>query len=248
MRITRAFAILLTLACAFGTSCASAGQQGIASRETAAQMKVILVRGNTLSLPIDYIPLEDRESFSDARTHDVLRLKVDWPTGRPFVPSSENVPPHIRYRNELSVTLDPSGAKSIEERTDALQRLLTSWLPRHVATTEQYGLRRFMLQSNAHSPVGVEDILVTDRGAPTTVITCMQDAVIDPHSPLADRLRRSGTMIRIPQCSQYFYAPTIDNVIIKLTYFKVHLKDWEAMQISVNSLLTRSKLPQAYHH
>lgn len=199
---------------------------------------VISISGNSLRVPISYLPARERTLYSGASKLEALRLQVTLPDLGPFVDPEDNSPVFKRYQNELSILVDVARVNSNTDRSKFFKKYGNEWIKNREKVSGQYSLQRFILPATKSSPLGGDDVYVsTDKELGSAFITCTPERFPAPDSEQAEEMRRKGQLVRNPLCSHIFFAPQLPNTLIRVSYFRQHLHDWSVIQANVSHLL-----------
>jgi len=199
---------------------------------------VISISGNSLRVPISYLPARERTLYSGATKVEALRLQVTLPDLGPFVDPEDNSPVFKRYQNELSILVDAARVNSDADRSKFFEKYSSEWTKNREKVSSQYSLQRFILPATKSSPLGGDDVYVsTDKKLGSAFITCTPERFPAPDSEQADEMRRKGQLVRNPLCNHIFFASTLPNTLIRVSYFRQHLHDWSLIQTKVSHLL-----------
>lgn len=199
---------------------------------------LISISGNSLRVPISYLPVRERTLYSGASKVEALRLQVTLPDLGPFVDSEDNSPVFKRYQNKLSILVDVARVNSNADRSEFFEKYRSEWIKDREKVSGQYSLERFILPATKSSPLGSDDVYIsTDKELVSAFITCTSERFPPPDSEQAAKMRRNGKLVRNPLCSHVFFASQLPNTLIRISYFRQHLPDWSVIQTNVSHLI-----------
>lgn len=212
-----------------------------ASARSTENTLLIHVRGNKLRFAPEFIPKEDLGGYRDAITHDVVRLRFDWPSMGAFKPV-ENLPPPLRYRNQLAVSIAPAEDETVPARRKYLEDISSIHAINHVPNGSLFDLQRSSLPLGKSAPLGNRDVM-THWGDMDTTISCDAEGEVAPGSNGALVGQSRGKVTRTPYCTQIFFVPGLHRAFIRTSYQRIHLKDWVAIQQQVTRFVIASIVP-----
>jgi hypothetical protein len=205
----------------------------------------VAVNGNPLKIPQAFFPSWGRMRPGEVET-DALALSASWPTMSPFVEPDDDDerPVYVSHYKLLGILIDPAGSNTASAQHGFLRRLSKEWLEDRIPAGERFGLLRFVYKDieqfkrTGNDAYGGKDLyLAPSLEEPETLITCSPEFEPDPDSEQATQMRQAGEFVKNPGCDQDFFVPGMQNVRVKVHYFRAHLKDWKRIQASVVQLL-----------
>jgi hypothetical protein len=194
------------------------------------------LNGQRLSIPVAYIPREDRASFRLDGRETELRLQAKRPHFEPFIDPEDDSPVESRYREEVSILashLPDSG------RSSFLPFALEWRLKDHQRVDDVFGLQRWVAVRNNNILVP-GDVLIGFAGDQiTSLIICTPASVPEPGTFTAAKPPPELDWIRNPSCEHMLILPNVQNTRFKMSYRRRYLSEWKAFEAQLQALMGR---------
>ena len=207
----------------------------------------MMVNGNKLLIPANYIPSYMQGLYEQASNRQGLLLQAQWKGGKlqPFIAPHDNTPVWISHQDEVSILVQHFDANTLAEKYQLAQRFSSIWMPNRKQMASRHGLLRY---EHNDLPQRVREDVITvfyekdlylypSREQIETQIVCDPDFFPDPGTERANALEKRGKLVIGPSCSHDIFLHGLRNSHIDIGYFRSHLHEWQAIEQAVVALL-----------
>jgi hypothetical protein len=207
----------------------------------------MMVNGNKLLIPANYIPSYMRGLYEQAGNRQGLLLQARWTGGKllPYIAPHDNTPIWISHQDEVSILVQHFEANTLAEKYQLAQRFSSIWMPNRKQMASRHGLLRY---EHNDLPQRVREDVITvfyekdlylypSRERIETQIVCDPDFFPDPGTGRANALKKRGKLLINPRCSHDIFLHGLRNSHIDIGYFRSHLHEWQAIEQAVVALL-----------
>ncbi len=193
------------------------------------------LNGQRLSIPVAYIPREDRASFRLDGRETELRLQAKRPHFEPFIDPEDDSPVESRYREEVSILashLPDSG------RSSFLPSHAKWVLKDHQRVDDVFGLQRWVAVRNNNILVP-GDVLIGYTGDQiASLIICAPESEPEPGTPEAEKIRMARELLKNPYCEHLVILPNVGNTRFQMRYRRRYLSEWKAFEAQLQALMS----------
>ncbi|MCC7705972.1 hypothetical protein IGS59_27370 [Janthinobacterium sp. GW460P] len=205
------------------------------------------VNGNMLLIPANYIPSYMQGLYEQASNRQGLLLQAQWKGGKlqPFIAPHDNTPVWISHQDEVSILVQHFDANTLAEKYQLAQHFSAIWMPNRKQVASRHGLLRYehndlpqRVREDAITVFYEQDLyLYPSRERIETQIVCAPDFFPDPGTERANALEKRGKLVIGPSCSHDIFLHGLRNSHIRVSYFRSHLHEWQAIERAVVALL-----------